>query len=225
MEEGQKPYPAVGQIRNKKSLLPIWNDRVIISHKYKFIFIHIPKTGGSSINSTLSKICGKDDVIRRDDTRHNTAIQIKAEVGDAAWNSYFKFAFVRNPWEAVLSEYFYILKRAKPKKYKEYEKYTDFNQYLTSSKGKLILFHSMLDYIVDKSGKIAIDFVGRFENLEEDFKQVLQKIGLQNMSLPRENVTSHSHYSEYYSETAKQIVAKKFKKDIKIFGYAFVNEK
>lgn len=197
---------------------------MIIAYKHKFIFIHIPRTGGSSINFALSKICDKDDIIRRDDTRHNTAMQIKAEVGDATWNSCFKFAFVRNPWEAVLSEYFYILKRAKPKGRKEYEKYTDFNHYLTSSKGKLILFHSMCDYIVDKNGKIAVDFVGRFENLEEDFKQILQKIDLQNMSLPHENATSHSHYSEYYNERAKQIVAEKFKKDIKMFDYTFANE-
>ncbi len=66
-----------------------------------------------------------------------------------------------------------------------------------------------------------IDFIGRFENLEEDFQYICEKIGLSNIKLPHENITRHKHYTKYYNNETREIVAEIYAKDIKNFGYNF----
>ena len=66
-----------------------------------------------------------------------------------------------------------------------------------------------------------IDFIGRFENLEEDFHYICEKIGLSNIKLPHENITRHKHYIKYYDDETRGIVAEIYVKDIKFFNYKF----
>ena len=143
---------------------------------------------------------------------HLSATTIKKRVGEDVWNNYFKFSFVRNPFDKIVSQYHYNRGKFGFKDY-------SFKEYVRSwSKGAKISTYPqyILHYINE-----PLDFIGRFENLQEDFNIICDKIGIPRQQLPHKNKTKHKHYTEYYDEETKQIVAEKYAKDIERFGYKF----
>ena len=171
------------------------------SAKCKFIFVHVTKTGGTSIQRALN--------IRTD---HVPASKIREKVGKNKWSSYFKFSFVRNPFDKIVSQSHY---NGSDFGFKN----STFKQYVKAwSEGHRISWYPPFNlfYIDEK-----LDFIGRFENLQEDFDIVCDKIGIARQQLPRANKSEHKHYTEYYDEETKQIVAEKHAKDIEYFGYKF----
>ena len=93
--------------------------------------------------------------------------------------------------------------------------------------GEDLIFHCCLQSpnLTDHNGKVIVDYIGRFENLHNDFKTVCKTIGLPNMKLRHLNRTHHKHYSKYYDEQTKQIVTQIYKKDIEAFDYKFEKQK
>ena len=137
------------------------------------------------------------------------------------WNSYFKFSIVRNPWAKELSDYFFCIKKTGFNgTLTKYLKEQDFDNIKQKKRHKL--WHSnQLDWLISKNNKIELDFIGRIENLQEDFNVVCDKIGIPRRKLPHKNKTNHKHYTEYYDDETREIVAEKYAKDIEYFGYEY----
>tara|TARA_Y100000004_G_C8839070_1_gene379666 strand:- start:42 stop:563 length:522 start_codon:yes stop_codon:yes gene_type:complete len=173
----------------------------MINHKHKVLFIHVIKTGGTSIAAALNM-----------KQFHGSATTIRKLVGEDIWNDYFKFTFVRNPYEKIVSQYHYNA-------HKWGFKDSTFEEYIKAwNAGKRISTYpqSHLSYINEK-----LDFIGRFENLQQDFNIVCDKIGIPQQQLPHKNKSKHKHYTEYYDDKLKEIVAERYAKDLVHFGYSF----
>lgn len=200
---------------------------MIISEKHKIIFIHIHKTAGQSITDYMEKNLPDSKPFLN---KHDFAINGKIALGEEKWDEYFKFAFVRNPWDRLVSWYHmfklkppvtllqkYVLDNSK--NFEEFiKKCTDI---IVDNDGIKSCAFNQLDYISDEKGKIIIDFIGKLENLEEDFKKIIEMKKLPKINLPHLNSYPHKDYKKYYSEETKEIIKKRFNKDIKFFGYKF----
>jgi len=208
-----------------------------ICYKHKFIFIHLQKTGGSSIHTVLGQLklvqnsekylTGRisSDVSAQKFPythywHHLKASDVRKIVSEEIWNTFFKFTFVRNPWDRTVSMFFYAKKStSNPSSVHWGRHYPDkFEDWLREVHGKGV---PQCNFITDEDGKLLVDFVGRFERLEEDFKRVCKITGLLNINLPHVRKSAHKHYSEYYTRQTRQFVADCYKKDIELFGYRF----
>lgn len=215
---------------------------MIISHKYKFAFIAIPKTGTESFRSKLEPLSDIDgsNSMKSETYIHSTAINFRDffKKNNWDWNTYFKFTIVRNPFATEVSQYFYIKRRID-----EHDKLTEEQQTnLPESDKNSIHWYkksfeedikdwfcrpiyrfdsSLLKYTHDEQGVGLLDFIGRFENLQQDFNTICDKIGITHQQLPHKNKSKHKHYTEYYDDETRKIVAEKYAKDIEYFGYKF----
>ena len=232
----------------------------MISHDYKCIFIHIPKAAGQSIENVFLTSLGLDwnnreKLLLKSNTdpdkgpprlAHLTAEEyVRCNyISSELFDSYFKFTFVRNPWARIVSEYKY-----------RYSKQYDFNTFLYekfpqvgddcyekfTAKYRHII--PQYDFLFDRNGKQLVDFIGRFENIQEDFNLICQKTNIPQQILPHKNKSSASlsekiinkikpdffkvktqkkiKYTEYYDQKSRNYVAKLYNKDIETFKYQF----
>jgi hypothetical protein len=194
------------------------------------IFVHIPKCAGISIESFFRKsgsLYMEWDEVNKIWMQHATASQIK-DLYCQKYEDYFSFTFVRNPWCRTLSDYFWMKRNLNLEdSFKNYLllkgnfdtqrlRYPHLNK-----KGRGDHVIPQCDFILNSNGEQMVDFIGKLENLEEDFNTICDKIGIPRKQLPHKNKTKHKHYTEYYDDETKQIVAEKYAKDIKYFGYKF----
>lgn len=221
-----------------------------MSHKNKWIFCHVPKAAGTSVRLALrpySDVEGCTDNQQKHGFEvrppYNKQQDIDFFIHNPSWeiceiakqkkgidvSDYFKFSFVRNPWDRVLSLYLY--KKRESEVVGEKRQYHA-DLYVKQTSGGF--GHFVKNYLHDqrmqirflknldkKNADICCDFIGRFENLNEDFAEICRRIGLPEIDLPVTNTTKHKHYSEYYTEQTKQIVENYYAEDIKYFNYEF----
>ena len=146
----------------------------------------------------------------------------------------FTFTIVRNPWDRVLSTYHFWKQQDATHKFYEFDrKIVDyirsnnmtFKQFVhgIQEKDPVILskkhINPYIGYYFPGTG--YVDYVGRFENLQQDFNTICDKIGIPRQQLPHINKSKHKHYTDYYDDDTKQIVADIYAKDIEYFGYEF----
>lgn len=205
------------------------NEEIFVTKPW--IFVHIQKTGGSSIRSALGAPLSPPE-------KHLFAKQLRNLHEMKAWQSSYKFAFVRNPWDRLVSWWSMIdtfradFASGRPlNKFHTFvlEHANTFEEFLENcdeeifdTDGEKWIYRNQLDYITDDHGKILVDFVGRFERLQCDFDTVVEKIEPKHMvSLPRINASKHRHYAEFYTPALIQVVTDRFARDIEAFGYKF----
>ena len=187
---------------------------MIISPKYKFVFIANSKTGSTTIHKTLLN-CVKDEDLINNSTialgdKHISCTDLIEQ--RPQYKDYFKFAFVRNPWDRVVSWYFFVKNNTDSRSTKN----ISFKE-IIKTKSKVWTGPKQFQYEFTKKS----DFIGKTENIQEDFDIICDKIGIPQQTLPHRNTTKHKHYTEYYDEETKSIVAEVFTKDIEYFGYKF----
>ena len=213
----------------------------MISTSKSFLFVHVPKTGGNSIQDVL-KFYADDEIVCRAPHHdgverfeiHNEKYKIqkhaplntyRARLEPDLYNSLFKFSTIRNPWDMMISAYF------SPHHGKRDWDRGIFIDLLNRT-------HTLREYVRSDSfivkglKKIGVeprpgelntemDFFLKFENLEEDFKTLCSYIDIPHTSLPKRNSSSRSHYSKYYDTELKEIVRKKFIEEIEYGNYVF----
>ena len=195
----------------------------MISHKHKCIFVHIRKTGGISVSSFLTEIDSDAEyAFHPDHSLHAPLDWYRETYGEQIYNDYFKFSIVRNPWSLRVSFCKWLAKHDHGRlgKYARRLPFSDWvKRYAVKwNPNKTGVGLTQLGYLNPVED---MDFIGRFENLEEDFNVVCDKIGIPHQELPHENKSKHKHYTEYYDDETRQIVAEKYAKDIEYFGYEF----
>ena len=180
-----------------------------------FIFIHINKTGGTSIEKALG--------LEKD---HLTAAEKKAAIGKQKWKKIYSFAFVRNPWDKVVSHYHHRVKMnitdLKNRKvgFKDWIQltYNDKDSYYYDNPR---MFMPQVEWISDAQGRIIVKQVFRFERLNRDFNYLCEKLKLPNKQLPHFFQSERTDYRDYYNSDTADLIRESFQKDIKKFGYQF----
>jgi len=191
-----------------------------------FIWLKAPRTGGSSMLYGVIQPYFKSTIIHHQKWNREQYRPYLDGLDNNNIERKFMFTFVRNPWERLLSLYFWT--KISPSfwscRHKIVQSFTQFVYDLESMQRKeaAIREHSTpLSSYAYFNGVQFVDFIGRFENLQEDFNVICDKIGIPQQKLPQINKSKHKHYTEYYDDETKQIVAEKFAKDIEYFGYKF----
>lgn len=197
----------------------------MILHEHQTLFIHIPKTAGTSIESIFFADAHSVDVANK----HRTLSEMLRLYPEA--KRYFKFAFVRNPWDMTASMYSYLWKRpAFQRKYPEFAALS-FSQWIQhpffatpSIRSKDVARMmgsdgSFFDWI--HAGDVKVDFVGKLESLRDDWETVCSLAGLGSRALPHLNRSQSTHYSGMYNSETAAIVGAKYSREISYFNYRF----
>ena len=205
---------------------------VLVSHKYKFIYIKNEKVAGSSVESFFGKYCidpkkvyNYNDAISEhidefgiigsrtagcknsDKWRnHKDAPSIRNDLGKEKFDEYLKFCVIRNPYDKMVSRYYYNQSKL------------SFKEFVKKNHNNNLEIHSI-------NGKSVCDYFIRYEYLEEDIKTLCKKLKIDSCDislLPQHKSgirKSKKHWSEYYDDETKKIVYNKHKKEFELFGY------
>ena|SRR5690606_17879841 len=211
---------------------------MLYSRDKSFLFIHIPKTAGTSIRSVLSPYSGKSGVFnfigrrleqypafcfktglsaRRTYDSHTTYERFERLFPQKERDKLFKFCIVRNPYDRMYSYYLHVLSIPGHRSYDLIKSFNSFDGMLQNL--DKINEPTQKSYIINSKGEISVDFIGKFENLHDDFSSVCRRLDIP-YNLPRKNTRKkNKHYNEAYDENNWRYVAEYYSEDFEEFGY------
>jgi hypothetical protein len=230
-----------------------------LCHNPPFIFIHIPKCAGTSIGDALTnagcnlEFSGPAPLPLRFDLdslwlHHAPAKKLRKVISDSVWRSYFKFGFVRNPWDRLVSMFHYRRRKEPVYPSVTYDRSlghattrpTYWHKHLVNARStsvapnesfgewvqrqvvrnKLAKGFSCCHYLYDDVGNLLVDEVFRYEHLESDFSHICNSL-LLNARLARLNPSEHADYRAYYTPYLRDLVTEYFAEDIQRFEFRF----
>jgi hypothetical protein len=204
----------------------------MISKKNKIIFVHVPKTGGSSIEKCLVNIFDENISVNGDQTivkgvlkkpkknsfnslKHATAEELKLQYGEEIFNDYVKFSVVRNPWDRLLSLYYWSAGKSKP-----YNKKLFINNFLPKEPDNSPRSVWTLNkYLCDKEDNLLVDNLINFDDLNNSFNDFCVKISLGEKKLPHINArkTQKFGYKDIMDKEVIEMIGEYYKKEINKF--------
>lgn len=203
---------------------------ICYSPALNYVFIHIPKCAGTSLHRALQALHERRDLPRPTTPyhKHTKAAEVRRLLGKK-WEAAFTFSFVRNPWDLMVSSYHWWLQYAEEfpalaGDVAQIRAMNGFPAFLRSRYGKeMINEHVGRDFTdwLAEDGTVIVDFIGRYENLAEDWKRVCAHLGEKPVPLTRENQVAREDYRSFYDQASHDLIARRFAQSIALFGYRF----
>ena len=194
-----------------------------------FIFIHIYKCGGMSLRTLIQDNIPCFEL----NQSHCTALEIKQQLNSFGighiWDSSYKFSFVRNPFDWVVSLYEFIWNEPTHENYEDV-RHLNFEQFCqwnidsiingkNNSNGK---FHKLTDFLYDVEGNLLVDAVGKIETFDKDVKNIFNNINIPFYKIPKINQSNRTpDYRAYYNDNSRYLIETFFAEDLKNFNYKF----
>lgn len=216
------------------ALAPGDNCAVIVSHRHRFIFAAVPKTGTHSVRRALREHLGPNDLeqvglfvnkrfpfpeLAAIQHGHISLQQVRPCLGEDAFGSYFKFAFVRNPFDRFVSYCAFMTRgngafQARPQQVMR-------EVLFRVRPMEHVLFRPQHTFLVDADGAMLTDFVGRVETMEASFDAMCARIGIPSTVLEQANSSAHADYRSYYDPQLIAGVTDLYRGDLERFDYEF----
>lgn len=208
-------------------------------HGLQTIFIHIPKCAGSGMAQRLYSENSKTDCKSVEFEKHESVSNVLEYMPYYLYLDYFKFAFVRNPYDRLVSwfHYYKVLwasgtAQRQPCSEKCIERFMPltFSDWLSQllpygengcSADVACPFHFIANQheFITSQDKVLVNFIGRFENLSTDWEHVCNIIGFKTQPLAITNKTDRGQFVEYFSDKERELVLSRYENDFKYFGY------
>lgn len=205
---------------------------MLISESKSFLFVHVQKTAGTSLaeilkphalnpaNGRMNKLASDLGLVR--DWRkfhfrkHTNLRKAQSVIPAPVYDGLFKFAFVRNPWERLVSWYQYVQRTPLHEDYRPGETFADFAARFLEKPRRAQWW-----MIEDRNGVMGLDYVGRFENLNDDIAYLCQRIGIKAQTLQHRNKMADKDYRTFYDDRLALAVKNTWTREIDAFGYTF----
>lgn len=201
-----------------------------VDSERRVLFVHIPRTAGSSLVKILSEQLNYFRTL--DSNRRSINYRYLKDYSEKFRQKHFIFSFVRNPWDRVVSSFLYLNSNVsnledQQDKIKYLERYNgNFKKFVKNAFKNEEIFQSIYfrpqnKWICDEDGNALVNFLGRYENLNENLNDLSKILKVDFKEFLIGDEFRQDHYRNYYNKKTKRIISKIYSKDIELFGYEF----